>query len=329
MRHTRRAVLAGLAASVSLVRKAAAETYPNRPVRIISPYSPGGGADILARVLGEQLKNEFGQPFVTDNKPGAAGIIAIEEVARAKPDGHTLMLGNVTTNTITPILFAKKLSVDYDRGIVPVARLAEYPAFLLAANDFAPRSFADMLAFARENPGKVRYGTPGVGSYTHFDTVRLARAAKVDLVHIPNKGGGAAVLKDVLTGDAQIGIVNVVSAAPMLKTGQVRALALIYDHRLPEFPDVPTLTELGYPGIGTISRLGLFTTGGTPNETLDALATAINKVLAAEPMKETFAKNGMNANPTADAAAAKAWLAEDMASWRSIIAEVNIDMEGN
>jgi tripartite-type tricarboxylate transporter receptor subunit TctC len=319
-----------LAATAAIGRSARAQShYPSRPVRIISPYVPGGGADILARVLGEQLKLVLGQPFITENKPGAAGIIAIEEVAHAKPDGHTLMLGNVTTNTITPLLFAKKLSVEYEKAIVPVARLAEYPSFLLANNDFPPRTFQEFLAYAKEHPGKVRYGTPGVGSYTHFDTVMLARAAKIDLIHIPNKGGGAAVLKDVLTGDAQVGLVNVVSSAPMLKSGKVRAIALVYDHRLPEYPDIPTLAELGFPGIGTISRLGLFTTGGTPNDILETLAAAINKVMASDTVKETFRQNGMNANPTADAAAAKAWLAGDMANWRKIIAEANIDLEGN
>lgn len=303
--------------------------YPNRPVRIISPYAPGGGADILARVLGEQLKTMFGKPFVIENKAGAYGIVALEDLAHAKPDGHTLMLGNVTTNTITPLLYPHKLSVDYAKGIVPVARLAEYPAFLLATPDFPPRTFPEFIAYAKQNPGKVRYGTPGIGSYSHFDTVMLARAAGVDLIHIPNKGGGAAVLKDVVTGDAQIGIVNVVSAGPLVKAGQVRPLVLIYDRRLPEYPDVPTLAELGYPGIGTISRLGLFATGGTPDAILEKLSAAINVILVSDGVKEIFAKNGMHANPTPSAAAAKVWLQEDMAAWRAIIRDAKIDLEDN
>ena len=322
------AVLA-LAAAVMATPGRAETDYPNRTVKIISPYVPGGGADILARVLAEHLRGTLGQTFIVENKPGGGGVIALEDLAHAKPDGYTLMLGNVTTNTITPLLFPKKLSFDYDKSIVPVARLAEYPGFLLANNNFPPKTFQDFIAYAKAHPGKVRYGTPGVGSYPHFDTVLLARRAGVELIHIPNKGGGAAVLKDVMTGDAQIGNVNVVSAAPIVRNGQARPLALIYDRRLPEFPDVPTLAELGFPGIGTISRLGLFTTGGTPPEVLEKLSAAVNQALASKAIQDIFNKNGMNANPTASPAAAKAWLAEDMAAWRKIIAEAKIDLENN
>ena len=318
-------VCAGGLASGATARAQA--SYPERPVRIVSPYVPGGGADILARVLSEQLRNELGQPFIVENKPGAAGLLALEEVARAKPDGHTLMLGNVTTNTITPILHAKKLKFDYERAIAPVARLAEYPGFLLATKGFAPQSFSDMMTLGRQNPGTVRFGTPGVGSYPHFDMVLLERAAKIKFNHIPNPGGGAAVLKDIITGDAQIGIVNVVSAAAPVRAGSVRPLVLIYDRRLPEHPDVPTLAEAGYPGIGTISRLGLFTTGGTPDDVLEKLNAAVVKVLQSASVQETFRKIGMNANPTAGASAARAWLAEDMAAWRKIIADSGVKVD--
>src|SRR6476620_11302419 len=148
----------------------AQDKYPSKPVKILVPYAPGGGTDITARLFGDHMKNSLGQQFVVENKPGAFGILAIEEMARARPDGHTLMIGNVSTNAITPVLFPKKLSINYERDVVAVSRLVDVPAFLIATiKDFPPKTFAEFVAYAKQNPGKVRYGTVGVGSYPHFD----------------------------------------------------------------------------------------------------------------------------------------------------------------
>jgi tripartite-type tricarboxylate transporter receptor subunit TctC len=252
----RRTVLA-LASWVALVAGAlpsGAQTggYPERPVRIIVPYAPGGGADIIARIVGEQLRKDTGQPFVAENKPGAFGIVAIEDLLRAKADGHTLMVGNNTTNTITPLLYPSKLSVDYSKAVAPVARIADLPAFLaITTTDFPPKTFAEFIDYAKKNPGKVRYGSAGVGSFPHYDAAIFAKRAGLDMIHVPNKDGAAGINKDLSTGDSQVSFTNVATSAGAIKAGLIRPLAVIFDKRLPEYPEVPTLAELGYPDVGT------------------------------------------------------------------------------
>src|SRR5262252_10895654 len=151
---------------VVLTARAPAQTYPSKPVRIIVPYAPGGLIDVVARLYPEQLRQRFGRSVFVENKPGASGIIAIEEMARARPDGHTLMIGNISTNALTPVLLAKKMKLDYEREVQIVAPLADVPVFFLATTtNFPPTTFADFVTYAREHPGKVRYGSAGVGSY--------------------------------------------------------------------------------------------------------------------------------------------------------------------
>ena len=169
-----------LLSALSLVIGGAAvaqEKYPSKPVRIIVPYAPGGATDIISRLVAEQLKNNLGQAFVVESKPGAFGVPAIEEMARSRPDGHTLFVGNVSTNAITPVLFEKKLSNNYERDVVSVGRLATLPSFLITTTkNFPPKSVAELVAHAKANPDKVRYGSAGVGSFPHFDMEIFATA---------------------------------------------------------------------------------------------------------------------------------------------------------
>src|SRR6201987_4604621 len=153
------------------VTASAQDKFPSRPVKVVVPYAPGGATDITARLFGEQMRQSLGQQFVIESKPGAFGILAIEEMARSKPDGYTLMVGNVKTNSIKPGLFAKKFSINFEKDVVSVSRLAIYPSFLLTAmQNFEPQSVAEVIAYAKKNPGKVRYTSAGVGSFPHFDT---------------------------------------------------------------------------------------------------------------------------------------------------------------
>src|SRR5437879_2919504 len=148
----------------------AQDKFPSKPIKVITAYGPGSATDIIIRILGEQLRQVLGQSIVVENKPGAFGIIAIEEMARARPDGYTLMIGNVSTNAITPVLFKSKFSIDYERDVVPLARLAELPSFfVVTAGDFPPKTFAEFIAYAKQHPGKVRYAHPGNGSFPHLD----------------------------------------------------------------------------------------------------------------------------------------------------------------
>src|SRR5439155_5763457 len=215
---------------------ARAQTYPSKPIRIVVPYAPGGLTDVVARLYSEQLRQGLGRNAFVENKPGASGIIAIEEMARARPDGHTLMIGNISTNALTPVLLAKKMKIDYERDVQIVTPLADVPVFFLATTtNFPPQTFADFLAYARDHPGKVRYGSAGVGSYQQINTEILAKRAGLDLVHIPFKGGGAEILRDLANGDIQASWFNSmpdgVTAADTPR------------HRVTSYPRLPLLSS--------------------------------------------------------------------------------------
>jgi len=305
----------------------AQDKYPSKPVKIIVPYAPGGATDIVSRILGEHMGRILGQQFVTENKPGAFGIVGIEEMARAKPDGYTLFIGNVTTNAITPIVHAKKFSINYDKDVVPVARLVDIPAFIVVTTkDFAPKTLAEVVALAKQNKGKVRYGHVGVGSYPHYDTEVFSRRAGIEMNAIPNKAGASGVLKDMATGDVQVAFLNVASSGPMIKAGQIRPVVLINPTRLPEYPDVPTIAEAGYPGVGTLAWQGLFAPAGTPKEVLDTLNKTVLQAMDAPQVKETFGKQYFNIVPSKSSDEAKKWLQDEIALWKKITEEVKIDL---
>lgn len=305
----------------------AQDGYPSRVVKIIVPYAPGGATDIVARVLGEELHQSLGQPFVIENKPGAYGIIAIEAMSRSRPDGHTLMIGNVSTNAITPLLFRQKFSINYERDVVAVSRVVDVPAFVAATmTDFPPRTFAEFITYARANPGTVRYGTVGAGSYPHFDMALLAHKAGLDMIHIPNKSGASGIINDMLRGDVQVSFINVASSGPMVQAGQLRPLAVVNDRRLPEYPDVPTMAEVGYPGVGTLAWNALFAPAGTPREVLEKIHRAVVAAAKTEAVIKAFEKQHFRLVPNASVDEANAWLAGEIASWRRINDEVKIEV---
>ena len=176
---------------------AAQGAYPNRPIRVLIPYAPGGLTDVVARHYAEQLRKSLGQNVLVENKPGASGIIAIEEMARAKPDGYTIMVGNISTNCLTPVLLAKRMRINYDRDVQIIARLADAPVFFMATTtNFPPKTFAEFIDYAKAHPGDVRYASAGIGAYQHVNTEILAkRAGGLKLVHIPFKDGGSGILQ--------------------------------------------------------------------------------------------------------------------------------------
>jgi tripartite-type tricarboxylate transporter receptor subunit TctC len=306
---------------------AAQEKYPSRPIKVLVPYAPGGAVDIVARIVTDQMREILGQTFVIENKPGAYGILAIQDMARARPDGYTLQFGNNNANVITPVLYAKKFTIDYERDVVPVARVADVPAFLIATkNDFPPTTLAEFIAYAKQNPGRLRYSSVGVGSFPQFDMEILARRAGIELTHLPNKNGATGMLNDLVRGDAQVGFLNLATAGPMVRAGQLRALAIVTEQRLPEYPDVPTLAELGYPGVGTLQWLAIFAPSGVPKDIVETLHKAAVTAATSPTVVAKLKAQVMRPAPSKSTAEAKAWLADEMALWRKITAEVKIDM---
>ncbi len=306
----------------------AQNSYPSKPIRIIVPYAPGGLTDVVARLYAERLRQSFGRGVFVENKPGASGIIAIEEMARAKPDGHTLMIGNISTNGLTPVLLAHRLKIDYERDVQIVAQLADVPVFFLGTTtNFAPTTFAEFISYARENPGKVRYGSAGIGSYQQINTEILAKRAGLRLVHIPFKGGGAEIIRDLANGDIHVSWFNITNPIGMMKAGRVRALAVAAERRLAQHAEVPTLAEVGFSGMRASQWVAAFAPSGVPSETVEVLHKAILSARAIPEMQDAFARGGMLAPRETSVADAKAWLREEMASWKRDVEETGISVE--
>ena len=323
----RLALLVAALAAFAAAPSSAQDKYPSKPIKIIVPYAPGGATDITARVFGEQLHRILGQPVVVESKPGAFGILAIQEMARAKPDGYTLMVGNVSTNAITPVLYKKKITIDYDKDVVSVARLAIYPSFLLTTTkNFDVKSVKELVEFGKKNPGKLRYTSAGVGSFPHLDMEVLSRRAGIDTVHIPNKSGAAGMINDLVSGDVHVSVMNSASGAGMIKAGSLRPIATMAEKRLADYPDVPTLAEVGFPNVGTLHWQSMLAPAGTPQAVLETLHKAILEAAKAPQLQEAFKKQLVSVNPSPSLADAKTWLAGEVENWRKIAAELKIEM---
>lgn len=321
-------LLIACAMSVALVGNATAQDkYPNKPVRVIVPYGPGGGTDIVARIVAEHMRHTLGQQLVIENKPGANGLLGVEELLRSKPDGYTLVLANQTVNVIAPMLYPKRMTVDVEKTLVPVVRLADVPNVFAVNKDFPAKTFAEFVDYAKKNPGKVRYSSTGIGSFPHFDMEILARRAKIDIVHLPNAKGAAASATDLATGDAQVGMLNVATAGPMVRSGNVRVLAIADEKRSPDYPDAPTLAEVGYPGVGTVQWFAFLTLAGVPEDVIATLHKAAVEAVNSASVQEAFRKQGITARPSASPADAKAWVASEYVHWRKIFAEVPVQLE--
>jgi tripartite-type tricarboxylate transporter receptor subunit TctC len=306
---------------------AAQEKFPNRPIKIIVAFGPGSATDVTARILAEHMRPLLGHSVIVENKPGAFGIVAIEEMARAKPDGYTLMIGNVSTNAITPVLYQKKFAINFERDVRSVSRLAIYPSFLVTTTaNFDVKSVAELVAYAKKNPGKLRYTSAGVGSFPHYDVEVFARRAGVEMLHIPNKTGAAGMINDLVVGDAQTAFINAASSASMIKAGKLRPIAVLAEDRLEEYPDVPTLAEAGFPGVGTLHWQSMLAPANTPKETLATLFTAIVEASGATQLRDSFRKQLVTVKTNDSLVESQTWLKSELDSWRKITAEVKIDL---
>ena len=321
-------ILLALIAVVLAAQDAPAqEKFPAKPIKVLIPFGPGGAPDIVARVIGDQVRGILGQPFVIENKPGAFGILATEEMARSRPDGHTLMLGNVATNAMTPIIHRKKMTIDYDAAVVPVARLTRIPSFLAITPKIEPKTVAEFVAYAKARPGQIRYNTAGAGSFVHVDNVAFARKAGLDMVHIPVKSGAVQMMNDIMLGDVHVSFLNVATSAGQVRSGGVRALAVTADQRLPDFPDVPTMAEVGFAGIGTAQWQALFAPAGTPAAALETLQRTMLEALQAPAARETLGKSYIVIDPTRSLEEARAWLRQEMTAWAGALAEIKLDID--
>jgi len=325
-----RALNGGLLAAACLIMGAAAtqaqDKYPSKPIKVLVPYGPGSATDIAIRIVGEEMRHTLGQPVIVENKPGAFGIIAIEEMARAKPDGYTLQVGNSGTNSVAPLIYKKKFKINYDKDVVLVTRISELPLILVINPSLPVKTMAEFIAYAKANPNKVRYASVGIGSNNHYDTENFARAAGIKLVHIPIKAGGAGIAQAVLTDDANMTIVNAASSRGMVAAGKLLPLAVIGDKRLPEYPNVPSMAEVGFKGVGSGLWGALYAPAKTPRPILEALRKGVADALASEEVKTAFKKQMITPIPDPSLEAAAAWNKNETAYWRKITSEVKVEL---
>jgi tripartite-type tricarboxylate transporter receptor subunit TctC len=303
------------------------DSYPSRTVKILVPYAPGGVTDIIARHIAPKLQEVLGQAFFVENKPGASGNIALEAVAAAPPDGYTLFVGNVTTNAINENTFADKLQMKPSRALVGISRLVDTPHMVIASADFPASNIADLVAWAKKNPGKLNYASAGIGSYPHLDFLKFAKTTGIEATHIPYKGGAGQMVPSLLSNETQVAFMNLASTIEHIRVGKLKALATSMPNRLPELPNVATMTEQGYPGIGTNAWQGMFAPAATPKPIVDKLHAAVVQILNNPEMKAMLAKQLMAVNTSASPQEWTEQVRAETQAWGEFIRESRIKID--
>ena len=269
---------------------ASAQPYPNRPLRIVVPFPPGGGTDIGTRIVAQKLQEAWGQAVIVENKPGAAGIVGTELTAKSAPDGYTFMMGNIGTHAINVSLY-KKLAYDPVKDFAPVSMVADLPLLLLVHPSVPANSVKELIALAKSQPGKLNFSSSGAGGSMHVAAELFKSMTGVDMVHIPYKGGAPAVA-DLLSGQVALSFSTVLETIQHVKAGKVRALAVTNDHRSIALPDLPTIAEAGLPGYQSISWLALFAPAGTPKEIVNKVSAESVRILKLPDVKERLLAQG-------------------------------------
>ncbi|MSP98036.1 MAG: tripartite tricarboxylate transporter substrate binding protein [Betaproteobacteria bacterium] len=294
---------------------AAESAYPTRPVRLVVPFAVGGSSDIIARMIGAKLTEAWSQPVVIDNRAGGGTIIGTDLVAKAAPDGYTILLGT-NVNAVNETL-VRKLPYDFARDFAPVTQLAASPNVLLVGPSIPVRSLRDFIAFAKARPGQLSYGSSGNGGTGHIAMEMLKSAADIDLVHIPYKGGGPA-LNALLGGEAPVLINSIIPAVPQIKAGRVVALGVTSSRRSSTLPNVPTIAEAGIPGFEAIGWFGFYVPAATPAGIVNRLNRQVTRILASPEISERLAVQG--AEPVGNSPQELAsFTRSEIAKWRKVI----------
>jgi tripartite-type tricarboxylate transporter receptor subunit TctC len=268
-----------------------AQPYPTRPITIVVPFAAGGGNDILARLLGQHMGRALGQQFVIENRGGAAGTIGARAIAKATPDGYTLMVGHSGLFAMAPGLYGSNAGYDPRKDFAPIGLIASYQQILVVHPSLPVRSIADLIALAKKEPGKITYATAGVGSGSHISTELLTSMAGIKLTHVPYRGSGA-VQGDLVGGHVAMAIQTVPPVIAQIRSGQVRAIAVTGAARSPIFPDVPTVAEAGVPGYEAVIHYGMVAPAGTPRPIVARLNAELRAALNTDDVRARIADEG-------------------------------------
>jgi tripartite-type tricarboxylate transporter receptor subunit TctC len=284
------ALTLALVMSMSWHTAADAQSYPAKPVTFIVPFSPGGGTDISARTLAAKLTQKWGQSVITENRAGAAGILGADAVAKARPDGYTLLIVNVGITSINPTLYPK-LPYDPDKAFAPISLICELPFVLMASPSFKPGSVKELVAFAKANPDKVTYASSGQGGSPHLTAELFQLATGTRLTHVPYKGGGPA-MTDLMAGHVDLLFASVLEGSGHIKAGKLKGLAVTHAKRSPALPNVPTLAEAGVKNAESGSWIALLAPAATPAAIIDKVAADVKDAVAAPDVREKLIAQG-------------------------------------
>lgn len=312
--------IAAWSAALMIAIPCAAQTYPSGPLRIISPYPPGGGTDILSRTIGQKLNERLGQPVVVDNRAGANGTLGAALVAKAPPDGQTMLIvpAGYAAN---PALY-KSLPYDQARDLAPVSHLASGPLVLVVHPALPVRSVKDLIALAKSRPGEINVGSAGNGSLPHLCAELFNAEGKVKLTHIPYKGSGTAIV-DVMSGRVPVYFMNVLQSLPLIKSGKLRALGVTSPQRTAIAPELPAIAEAGLPGFDMTNWYGMLVPAATPRDVINKLQQETARVLNLPELKERLAGEGMTVVGSTPEQFA-AFLARETAKYNRIIQAAGI-----
>lgn len=302
------------------------QPFPNRPVRILVPFVPGGSSDVIARLFAPKLSNLLGQQVIIENRPGAAGNIAVELTARATPDGHTMMLGAPGALTVNPLLY-KQLRHIALRDLTPVSMVGELEHAVVVTRNFPAATLAEFIRHARANPDRVMYGSSGTGTTTHLAGALFAQRAGISLQHIGYRGAGQA-MTDLIAGNIHAMFDLLPSAIGHIRSGYVRVLATTGPARAAQLPDVPTAIEAGLPGFSTTSWHALMAPAGTPPAIVETLSQAVGQALRDPDVTSRMLAVGATPIPTSPGAADK-FLRADAARWAGVIRTAQITLENS
>ena len=301
-----------------------AQSFPNKTVTLVIPFPPGGGTDTGGRILAEQLSKRWGQPVIVDNKGGAAGQIGADTVAKAKPDGYTLLLGNIGTQAINPSLYPK-MPYDPLTAFAPISLVAELPLAMMVNPTVPAKTAKEFISLVKSNPGKFSYSSAGAGGAPHLAAEMFKDQTGTFILHVPYRGGGPAIA-DLLAGHVQLSFMTVLEASGHIKSGKLRALAVTGDKRVQAFPDVPALTEQVLPGFNAISWLGLLAPSGTPQPLIEKIANDVRAILSDDAVKNRYISLGGEPRATSPQEFEK-MIADDKQRYAKIIASKKISTE--
>ena len=315
-------LLAGAALATSASFTAHGQDYPVRPLRLVVPFPPGGGTDLIARLLGKRLSDRLGQAVVIDNRGGANGAIGAEVAARAAPDGHTLLM-IISTHTVQPSL--QKLSYDLIRDFAPVTHLADLPNVLVIRNGLPVASVADLVALAKKNPGELKYAGAGTGGPSHLSAALFNHMTGTTMVHVPYKGTGPATI-DLIGGHVDLMFSTTPGAMPHIRSGKVKGIAVTGAKRSPALPELPTVAESGVKGYEFVSWYGMVVRAGTPPAIVDRLHRENTAILQNPEMRQALEEQGAQITARGPAEFSK-YLRSEIKRWAEVVAATKIKAE--